>query len=69
MDAGLNAATGGLIQVSEEPATRKQLAEVPPFAADAPAAPQRGFKRPAILDRIKAARATDDAAPVSDGVS
>lgn len=69
MDAGLSAATGGLIRVSEDPAKRKQLVEVPPLAADVPAAPQRGFKGPAILDHAKVPAGADHGSPASDGVS
>ncbi|MBO9194847.1 hypothetical protein J5277_12085 [Rhizobium sp. 16-449-1b] len=62
MDDELNAATGGLIRVMEEPVARMQVADVPPLDADGPAAQQRGFKRPAILDSVKARKAERDAA-------
>jgi hypothetical protein len=69
MDAGLSAATGGLIRVIEEPVTRKQVADVPPLDADVPAAAQRRFKRPAILDRAKTTAGATHGAAASDGLS
>ncbi|MBB3612996.1 hypothetical protein [Rhizobium sp. BK602] len=69
MDAGLSAATGGLIRVSEELVARKQLADVPPLVADVPAVAQRGFKRPAILDHVKVSAGADHGSPASDGMS
>ncbi|MDL2400324.1 hypothetical protein [Rhizobium mayense] len=67
MDTALNAATGGFIRVAKEVAVeRKQLADVPPLSPEADAAPEKGFKRPAFLDRAKAsADGADEAAPAS----